>query len=147
MSRVAGDIMVSNPISIGPEQSLREVLNVMDTYGVSHLLVEKDDVLLGVISKSDLLRTTRDIIFQSSGKSYSNLLLDSIKAEGIMGRNLITVDVNEHENRMIELFLSTDIHCLPVLEGAKPIGIITFYDLLKREDQKELLTNQHLSHE
>ena len=144
---IARDIMVSNPISVGPEESLREVLNVMDTYGVSHLLVERDDVLLGVISKSDLLRTTRDIIFQSSGKSYSNILLDSIKAEGIMGSNLVTVDVNEHKNQLIELFLSTDIHCLPVLEGSKPIGIITFYDLLKREELKEQLTNQHLSHE
>ncbi len=48
------DIMLKWPMTISPETTCKEALDIMGNYGYRRLPVEKDGLLVGIISISDL---------------------------------------------------------------------------------------------
>lgn len=57
-----GDIMIKNPITIGPNVTLLEALNVMRQNQIGCLPVVDDDQLVGVITESDFLRISSRLL-------------------------------------------------------------------------------------
>ena len=53
-------IMSAPPISIGEHQPIKDAIDLMMTHGIIRLPVVRDDKLIGLISRSDLLNHTID---------------------------------------------------------------------------------------
>lgn len=124
--------MVKNPVSVDYLDSLEEVMNKMNKAKLSHLLVtDSEKNVIGVISKSDILSSLKTLLDTTSGKIYSSLKKHSITAKELMSKNPLYVKPTDSIDYAVELLLQKEFHCLPVVENGHPVGIITFYDLLK----------------
>lgn len=134
MVRAVRENMIPDPVTVSISASIKDVLDKMNDYNVSHLLVMGDDGLQGIISKSDLLSKTNEVVKTTSGHTYSNIMLSTIKAENIMSENPSTVNADDPSFLALQILLQKQIHCLPVMREDELVGIVTFYDLLKNYD-------------
>ncbi|MDR0600302.1 MAG: CBS and ACT domain-containing protein [Treponema sp.] len=122
-------VMTKNPVYVHPDVSLTEARSLMDKEKVDHLpVLDKNNVLVGIITKEDLIKagpseaTTLDMYEIS-------YLLTKMKVSEIMVKKVITVDENEVVEEAARIMADKDIGCLPVMRGSLLSGIITDTDL------------------
>ncbi len=56
------DIMITNPITIGPDESIRSALEIMKTHGIGCLPVLEGNELVGIITEQDFLNITLHLL-------------------------------------------------------------------------------------
>lgn len=61
------EIMIKDPISIGPEASIQEAMNLMNENKVDCLPVVKNDELIGMITEKDFLGISHRLLNRNSG--------------------------------------------------------------------------------
>lgn len=112
--------MISNPVTINPEQSLHEVLEIMAQYRISGLPVTVDNKLVGIL-------TNRDLRFET------NL---NLKVKDIMTKdNLITAQEGISIEDAKALLHKYRIEKLPILSTKGDLtGLITIKDIKKAID-------------
>lgn len=109
--------MISNPITISPDQSLLEVLDIMAKYKISGLPVTVENKLVGIL-------TNRDLRFETN----LNLLVKDIMTRD----NLITAQEGITLEDAKALLHKYRIEKLPILSPAKDlVGLITIKDIKK----------------
>lgn len=109
--------MISNPITIHPEQNLHEVLEIMAQYKISGLPVTVENKLVGIL-------TNRDLRFET------NL---NLKVKDIMTKeNLITAQEGISLDDAKALLHKYRIEKLPILSSNSDlVGLITIKDIKK----------------
>ena len=124
--------IMSEPVHcILPEVTLGELREIFKQVSYHHLLVSRDNNLLGVISDRDALRMSSPYIDTSNATDQDQSLLET-KAQDIMSTTLITVKKDTLVDTAAILFLEHNISCLPVVSKSDVIeGILTWKDLLK----------------
>jgi CBS domain-containing protein len=118
------DWMSRRVVSVAPDDPLARALELMAEHGIRHVLVRRDDELLGIVSNRDVIRATGQ-----TGKQ--NLLIHQTPVEKVMTPGPLEstwpgASMREAAGRMREARVSA----LPVLEGAELVGVITTDDLL-----------------
>lgn len=132
MKRQVAFYSINEPKFVHESQPLIEIMEQMDKNKLSHILVKnKKNKLSGIISKNDLLQKLNSIANQTSGKSYTAFNMKSVTAKEIMTKDPICIQKEDDIAYAVELLLQRKFHALPVIEDEKPVGIVTFYDLLK----------------
>ena len=58
----AGDIMVNNPVTIGPDESVLEAIKIMMKRNIGCLPVVKNDELIGLITEANFLSLSAKLI-------------------------------------------------------------------------------------
>jgi len=124
--------IMSEPVHcILPEVTLGELREIFKQVSYHHLLVSRDNNLLGVISDRDVLRMSSPYIDTSNATDQDQSLLET-KAQDIMSTTLITVKKDTLVDTAAILLLEHNISCLPVVSKSDVIeGILTWKDLLK----------------
>lgn len=109
--------MISNPITISPDQSLLEVLDIMAKYKISGLPVTVENKLVGIL-------TNRDLRFETN----FNLLVKDIMTK----ENLITAQEGISIEEAKAILHKYRIEKLPILSETKDlVGLITIKDIKK----------------
>ena len=112
-------VMIEQPYTISIDSSVGYAKKIMDDFGISGLLIEKDKKLAGIITKRDLLFETN---FENNISSVMSK--DVVFAE--MGTTIEKAKYILHKNR---------IEKLPIIDKDKHIiGLITSQDILKMEE-------------
>jgi CBS domain-containing protein len=116
------DVMVSPVITLGIDSSLNDAVEVMAKEKIGSLIIVDDSgKMAGII-------TERDIIYAASRGLFKK---DELKVKDIMSKNVITVSADSNINEAIYKMRNHNVRHLPVIDNeAKPIGIISFRDLL-----------------
>ncbi|WP_264811838.1 CBS domain-containing protein [Gluconacetobacter johannae] len=96
--RKVADIMSDRPMSVGPETPLRDAVATLILQHVRRLPVVKNDQLVGVLSRADVLRALLPLMSGapavSDDQSIRQSILEEYQAElHLGGRNTISVDV------------------------------------------------------
>lgn len=113
--------MIVNPITVGPEQTLRDVNILMDKYQISGLpVINESGQLIGILTK-------RDIIFET------NL---SKKVRQLMTKNnLITASFGTTLNQAQAILKKHKIEKLPIIDKKGCLkGLITIKDIVKKHE-------------
>lgn len=112
--------MISNPITISPDQNLHEVLEIMALYHISGLPVTVNNQLVGIL-------TNRDLRFETN--------LD-LQVKDIMTKdNLITAQEGITLESAKELLHKYRIEKLPIVShNGNLVGLITIKDIKKAID-------------
>ena len=105
---------------------MMKVEEIFESLPIHHILVLESETLLGIISKSDLLRVYRSVAAEGTIPDRHNL-----KAEDIMTADPITLDTEDTIGLAADIFLLNKIHSIPILNGDQLSGIITNHDLIK----------------
>jgi acetoin utilization protein AcuB len=126
------EVMHLNPISITPDTSLSETYYLMTENNVRHLPVTKNGVLVGIVSDRDVRLAT--------SKFAKKSLDPETHISEIMSQNVQTTRPSEPIEVATQTMRQFKIGCLPVLDDAKLVGIVTVADLL---DAMLLMTGVH----
>ena len=139
----AGDIMVKDVISVGPEAPVRSVALLMLERRISGVpVVDADRRVLGIVSEGDLIRRP-EIATDHAPTGWLSMFLsdeerarDFVKSHGRKAREVMTqpaicVAPDTPLAEIVRLMERHRIKRLPVVEKGKLAGLVTRTDLLR----------------
>jgi IMP dehydrogenase len=119
--------MIGAPVTVRPNQSLKEALDVMNDHDISGVPVVEGNRPVGIL-------TARDLRFAQN--------LDQVVA-GLMTKNLVTVPPGVSNERAKELLHQHRIEKLLVVDGTGAlVGLITIKDLLQADRNPDALKDE-----
>jgi len=118
------------PITIGPEMSINDALALFKKERIRRAPVIKGGKLVGIVSEKDLLNAS-----PSPATTLSiwemNYLLSKLTVSEVMTKNVITVAEDTPIEEAARIMADNKIGGLPVVKGARVVGIITETNLFK----------------
>ena len=112
------DLMLENPKSIAPDSPVKEARQLMESEGYMQLPVIQRGRLVGIITKRDLCLAVHSPI--------ENELI----VQDCMTTDPITVAPETPIFRTAQMLCTYKFGALPVVDGEKPVGLITTSMLL-----------------
>ena len=117
-------IMTTEPVFVGPDDSIVEAQAKLRSNAINHLAVVDDDRLVGMLSTSDMLRFA--LLDERSP------VLGAIRVRKLMRENPHVIPVNASLRRAAEALSDGSFHALPVVEPDMTlVGILTSTDLIR----------------
>ncbi len=127
---LVGERMTHPVISISPDMTVIDALNLMRREHIRRTPVVKDNKMVGMVSDKDLLNAS-----PSPATSLSvwemNYLLSKITIKDVMTRKVFTVTEDTPIEEAARIMADNKIGGLPVVRGNNVVGIITETDLFK----------------
>lgn len=124
------DWMTRSVVTVAPDDSVSQAMQLMRERGIKHLPVVRDGAVLGVISDRDIKAYT-----PSKGTSLDvfeiNYLLAKAKVKDAMGSKLTTTTADTPVEEAALVLSEMNIGCLPVVEGDVLVGIISDRDIFR----------------
>jgi CBS domain-containing protein len=114
-----GDVMSRNLLTVDPATPLAEAAERMSDRGVGAALVLSNDHVSGILTERDVLRAV------ATGP------VEGTHVAAWMTREPETVDVSEPTGQAAALMIHGGFRHLPVLEGDRPVGIVSIRDLMR----------------
>lgn len=128
---LVGKRMTPNPITVGPDFSIAEAMEMMTRENVRRFpVVDKDRKLVGIVTRTDLFHAS-----PSSATSLSmweiSYLLGQIKVKEVMTKKVMTVTEDTTLEDAARLMVDNKIGSLPVVRDGSVSGIITESDIFR----------------
>lgn len=126
------NLMSTALITLSMDSTLNEAKDLFESNKIHHLLIIDDEgLLVGVMTDRDLYKHLSPTV-GTSQETHRDTALMQKKLHQIMARNLVIARAQQSLNQAVVLFYDNHISCLPVVNKQnKPIGIITWRDILK----------------
>ena len=116
----AGAIMTTDLVTVRPDSSIAEAIELLLNQSISGLPVTDDDGhLVGVITEFALLAVAYD-------KRVKNHTVNQY-----MTREVITVDLNDPISRIADLCIVHRVRRVPVMLDGRLVGVIARRDVLR----------------
>lgn len=118
----AENVMIFDPITIHPDNTVLEALNLMQEFKIGGIpVVNDEDILIGII-------TNRDLRFETNQRR---------PVREVMTRsNIITTNQETNLEKAAQILQRHKIEKLPIVdEKGKLIGLITYKDITKSKDR------------
>lgn len=131
MAQSIRDVMTENPEAVAPDASVAEAAKKMRDGGFGGILCADGDELKGFL-------TDRDIAIRvvAEGKDPTSTTVGEV-ATG----ELHTLSPDDDASDAVELLRKHDIRRVPVVEGARPVGIVSIGDLAIKRDEDSALAD------
>jgi IMP dehydrogenase len=119
----AESVMINDPITIGPENTVSDALNLMQEFKIGGIPVVKEHkVLIGII-------TNRDLRFETDMRRQVGEIMTKDK-------DLITTSHQTNLNEAAEILQRHKIEKLPIIDdNHRLVGLITYKDITKTKDR------------
>ncbi len=109
-------------VTIKPDASVEEAIDVMLKKGIRSLLVEPSE------GDEYCILTVRDIVFKVIAK---NLKPKDVKVSDVCSKPVVTIEADRTVEDAIKIMADKNLARLVVVEKGKPIGMITLMDVMK----------------
>ena len=130
MAKLVRDIMTAEVTTLGRNDSLQLVKDIMTLGRNRHFPVVDDDKVVGVVSQRDLYKASLGSVMKY-GEKAQRAFLEGIAVKEVMCEPVITIAPHAPVTEAARVMMEKKIGCLPVLEGHKLVGIVTETDMLK----------------
>jgi CBS domain-containing protein len=129
MASKISEIMTPDPVTLPADSTCLDAAKEMKKGDIGDVLVMEGDRLCGIV-------TDRDIAVRAvaEGKDPAELQLREFCT-----RDLTTLSPDDSWEDAVRLMREKDIRRLPVVEGNKPVGIVSLGDLAVQMDAKSAL--------
>lgn len=124
------EIMTRNLVTGNVTDNLSHINALLKNNNIRHLPIISDDKLVGIISKTDILRLSFGDIYEGQSNADESMFT-MLSTEQVMVNNPQTVEVTNTIKEVAELMSKVEFHALPVLENDKIVGIISTTDLIR----------------
>jgi CBS domain-containing protein len=120
-------VMTTAVFSVGPNDSIEELLNLVKSHSVHHVPVVEDSQVVGIVTSADLAKF-RHFLPQLHDSAQAT---SGWKVSRIMQSPAVTVSEHDTARRAAELMVTHAIHGIPVVNAAGHlIGIVTTTDVM-----------------
>ena len=114
-----GEVMSRNLLTVDPTTGLSEAARQMSDRGVGAALVLSGQSVSGILTERDVLRAV------ATGG------VEGTHVAAWMTRDPETVDVSESTGQAAAVMIHGGFRHLPVLDGGRPVGIVSIRDLMR----------------
>ena len=124
-------IMTENVITLKKNDSLEKAEHLFKKHHIRHIPVVSSNVVVGMLSYTDLLRLSFADITDNINENADALVYNMFTIKQVMKRNIITVSSSNSIKEVAEILATKEFHALPVVDNNILVGIITTTDLIK----------------
>jgi CBS domain-containing protein len=121
-------------ITIEPEKTVREAMNVIAEKKIGALLVMEDRKLVGIITERDIFR----LVVADGEKAFSK------KVGEVMTRNLVIGIPDDDMDTAMAYITNNRFRHLPIIDDQEVVGIISIGDLIKCQVHNLKVENRYL---
>ncbi len=114
------DIARTNVVTVGPEESVDDVIRRMHGEAVGSVVVVDDHEPLGLVSDRDLAMAVLDETFDVEETSIGE----------IVGTETVTIDAEAGVYELVELLSQKGLRRVPVVQDGELAGIISLSDVV-----------------
>ena len=136
-------IMQKNIISLQPNDTIKKAEDIFKAHKIHHIPIIENEVLLGMLSKSDFLYFKRGFNQDRTEERWDLFRLKSHQVSEIMTTKLAKLEPTDKVNVAIEVFKENIFHALPVVENKKIVGIVTTYDIIKHLAEDNAIVKEY----
>lgn len=108
--------------SLGKNRTVAEAVGIMSANDVGAVLIMEDDRLLGIFTERDLIKRVL----------AKGLKPEFTKLEQVMSPQVLCATLDEEETSIMAKMERQKCRHIPVMEGNRPVGIISIRDLMRR---------------
>ncbi|HWL90705.1 MAG TPA: CBS domain-containing protein [Actinomycetota bacterium] len=131
MGQQVKEVMTTEPITLDRDASLVEAARVMRDRGIGDVIVVEGDDAEGIV-------TDRDIVIRAVAEGVDP---NTTRLGQVVTADLASVAPDDPVERAIELMREKAVRRLPVLDGGKPVGMISLGDLAIQRDADSVLAD------
>lgn len=140
---IVGDVMTSDPITITPDKTIKEAVNLIFKYKISGLpVVDNSGKLLGEVSESALLKFAlpryEEYLARQTNQPNVDSLEDilkksqTVKVAEVLAGDPPTVSVDLPLTEAASLLLKNKVERMMVISEGRLIGVITKTDIVSK---------------
>ncbi len=111
-----------NIISATPDQTLREVVQILAQYNIGAVVVLEGENLVGILSERDIIRVL----------AKDDHILDQLVRD-VMTKNVITGRQQDDVNAVLHTMTTKRFRHLPITDEGALIGVISIGDMVKAQ--------------
>jgi CBS domain-containing protein len=125
------DVMTARVYRVGPDASVREVLDMVAEHRLRAVpVVDEDRGVLGMVTDRDLLRFFLPVVQKTTGESPASL--KDTKVREVMSRSVICVSEDQALAEVMSIMVTKDLERLPVVNEGRLTGFLTRGDILRK---------------
>jgi CBS domain-containing protein len=129
MAQSIRSVMTTNPITLPKTSSVAEAARAMCAANIGDIIVLDGERTCGIL-------TDRDIVVRAVAEERD---LATTKVGDICSQELTTLSPTDNIEDAVLLMREKAIRRLPVIEGSKPVGIVSIGDLAISQDPRSAL--------
>jgi len=126
MNETVGSIMTTKLLTVSQEDTLQTVKEILINNRTHHVPVVEGKKMVGLVTTYDLFKLNVD------HKDYAKT-----RVGNVMTKRLAFLESTDKIGTAAEVFMEHLFHALPVVDNGELVGIITTFDVLKYEYQRE----------
>lgn len=124
------EIMTEQPFTLGPDNSLKQAIDLMNQERIRHIPIVNDEQhLLGLVTLSDVL-AARESKLVLGTQEREEEFTDNVQLAELMTRNVACVDPHAGIKEAALYLQRHKYGCLPVVDRGRLIGIVTDTDFI-----------------
>jgi CBS domain-containing protein len=131
MATKVRDIMTGSPTSVAPDLDLATVARTMRDEDIGNVLVIDGEDLQGLV-------TDRDLVVRGMARGLDP---STTKVGGICSTVTASIGPDDELDKAVQLMREHAVRRLPVLDGGRPVGIISIGDLALERDARSALAD------
>lgn len=125
------DFMTREVRTLRADQPLMDALRFLREHNVRHIpILGPDDALVGVLTDRDIKRATPSALAPGQRDVWEKVVSETTLAK-VMTKDPTTASPQTTLREALQRFVEERIGCLPVVEGAELVGIVTARDLFR----------------
>jgi CBS domain-containing protein len=122
-------LMTPDPVTLSSRATVEEAARRMRDAGIGDVIVLEDDQVCGIL-------TDRDIVVRAIAEGHDPA---ELPVAAVCSRELTTLSPDDSVERAVQLMQEKAIRRLPVVEGGRPVGIVSLGDLAIERDPDSAL--------
>ncbi len=122
--------MSRSVVTLTPEYTLREAIELLRSRGIRHLPVVGGSKVVGIVTDRDVKRATPSLHSGVDRNQYERVLETTMVAQ-FMTRDPVTVTPKSTLRAAVTIFIERKVGALPVVEDGRLVGILTDIDILR----------------
>ena len=124
------EIMTKNIIALNRNDDLESAEKLFKRYHIRHIPVVSGDVVIGMLSYTDLLRISFADAVGDEESEVDTVVYNMFTIDQVMTKNVVTVTSETDIKEVARIITSNDFHALPVVKNGDLVGIVTTTDLI-----------------
>lgn len=123
-------IMSKNIIALNRTDDLERAELLFKRHNIRHIPVVSGDVIIGMLSYTDLLRISFSDAVDESEADIDTLVYTMFSIDQVMAKHITTVASQTSIKEVAQILAVKEFHALPVVDDGMLVGIVTTTDLI-----------------